>query len=65
MTFGMLRVGVTCTDWQPVVPPVPLVPPVPMSGTQRPRELQVAPSPQPSSAVHWALQTPLKQKVPS
>ena len=45
--------------------PAPPVPPVPTSGTQRPRELQVEPSPQPSVAVHWAEQTPFKQNVPS
>jgi len=69
MTFGMLRVGVTWIDWHPEPPvlPLPPVPPVPVLGTQRPRELQVEFSPQPSagSGVHNATHDPLEQKLAS
>ena len=68
MTFGMLRVGVTVTDWQlslPPVFPVPPEPPPPSTITHRPRTLHSSVAPQPSVAVHCALHTPSWQNVPS
>ena len=68
MTFGMLRVGVTITDWQLVLPPVlpvPPDPPPPSTSAHRPRTLHSSFAAQPSVTVHCALHTPSLQKVPS